>query len=154
MSAKLLLANGKKSEMKFFTFSLIKKILFHLSVVACRAEQMWRKVRNWKVRQKSMIKRSTKSQKEFEWLSCHFLFSDIIPRWIFVKRISIQNASKCASVVCLIFGFSTIESINGLSKAELQHAICACRKHMNFQSQQAKVLFSSQGKNATLCIAF
>ncbi len=68
MSAKLLLANGKKSEMKFFTFSLIKKILFHLSVVACRAEQMWRKVRNWKVRQKSMIKRSTKKSKRI-WMA-------------------------------------------------------------------------------------
>ena len=41
MSAKLLLAaNGKKSEMKFFTFCLIKKILFHLSVVARRAERI------------------------------------------------------------------------------------------------------------------
>ncbi len=41
-------------------------------------------------------------------------------------------------------------------KAELQHAIYACRKLMHFQSHpgQNMVDFNNQGKNAPQCIAF
>ena len=42
------------------------------------------------------------------------------------------------------------------SKAELRHAVYACRKRMHFQSQlgQTKIVFDNQGKNSQQCGTF